>query len=71
MRNSFGGWFGARVRIDLTQNSVALLRQHAGWRRQSTVLAEQPLAEHTAQEPQRLAAQCEALWPTPLAPACR
>jgi len=61
MRNSVGGWFGARVRIDLAQNSVAILRKHAGWRRQSAVLADQPLAEHSAQEPQRLTAQCKAL----------
>lgn len=61
MRNRFKGLLGARVHLGLSESGVAVLHKHAGWRPQNTLLADQPLADRAALEPQRLATQCGAI----------
>ena len=61
MRNRLEGLLGARVHLGLSENGMAVVRTGSGWRAQSTLLADQPLADNADQEPQRLAAQCAAI----------
>lgn len=61
MRNRLKGLFGARVHLGLSEGGIAVIRTSSGWRAQSTLLADQPLADHGILEPQRLAAQCAAI----------